>query len=74
MCKGWPLIVYHFYLQDKVRNFFLVETSNEETVLRTKRCLFAVTEEEVLERRQREAEEDGESFFLQGTRVCPSSA
>jgi hypothetical protein len=45
--------------QDKVRNFFLVESRNEETVLRTKRCLFAVTEEEEQERRQREEEEDG---------------
>ena len=45
--------------QDKVRNFFLVETLNEDSVLRTKRCLFAVTEEEEQERRQKEAEEDG---------------
>ena len=36
-----------------------METQNEDSVLRTKRCLFAVTEEEEQERRQREAEEDG---------------
>lgn len=47
---------------DKVRNFFLVETQNEDSVLRTKRCLFAVTEEEEQERRQREAEEDGDDY------------
>ena len=42
-----------------MRNFFLVETLDEETVLRTRRCQFAVTEDEVQERRQREEEEDG---------------
>ncbi len=52
-----------FIFQDKVRNFFLIESRNEETVLRTKRCLFAVTEDEENERRQREEEEDGEFIF-----------
>ena len=37
----------------------MIESRNEETVLRTKRCLFAVTEDEENERRQREEEEDG---------------
>ena len=41
-----------------------METQNEESVLRTKRCLFAVTEEEEQERRLREAEEDGKPCWL----------
>ena len=42
-----------------------METQNEESVLRTKRCLFAVTEEEEQERRLREAEEDGKPCWLE---------
>jgi hypothetical protein len=52
------------FLQDKVRNFFTLEPFNEESVLRSRKCLFAVTEEEDLERRQREAEEDGKTLQL----------
>lgn len=56
------ILYLNFLWKDKVRNFFTLEPINEGSVLRSRKCLFSVTEEEDLERRQREAEEDGKKL------------